>query len=80
MKRKRGLYKKFQEIRRTDGESASGGRHDGCDYFPLDMTHDRHAVPALMAYAESCEEENPNLAGDLRTRACILQYAMLGQK
>jgi len=60
----RGLYGKFR-IERTDGKSAPGEKHDGCDYFVLDLTHDPHARPALMAYAKSCAEEYPLLAADL---------------
>jgi len=62
---RRGLYEKF-EVRRTDNRDFEGEKHDGCDYFVLDITHDQHAMPALKAYAESCEEEYPLLASDLR--------------
>lgn len=41
-----GLYRKFI-VTRTDGKSAPGQKHDGCDYFVLDLTHDPHAAPAL---------------------------------
>lgn len=61
----RGLYRKF-EVKRTDGTDAPGGKHDGCRYFVLDLTHDPHAYAAIYAYAESCEEEYPLLAADLR--------------
>ena len=63
----RGLYGKFY-IERTDGKSAPGEKHHGCDYFVLDLTHDPHAGPALRAYAESCAEEYPLLAADLRAK------------
>lgn len=53
-----GLYGKFN-VTRTDGKSAPGQRHHGCDYFVLDVTHDPHAKPALAAYANSCEVEYP---------------------
>ncbi len=61
---KRGLYGKFR-IERTDGKSAPGEKHDGCDYFVLDLTHDKFALAALLAYAEACKEEFPLLANDL---------------
>ena len=51
--RNRGLYGKF-EVRRVDGSDGPGGKHGGCDYFVLDITHDPHALPALRAYAASC--------------------------
>jgi hypothetical protein len=59
-----GLYNKFK-VERTDGKSAKGKKHYGCEYFVLDLTHDPHALPALRAYAESCEAEYPALAADL---------------
>lgn len=52
----RGLYNKFR-VERTDGSSAKGGKHEGCEYFVLDMDHDRHAIPALLAYAKSCGKD-----------------------
>lgn len=61
----RGLYAKFY-VRRNDGSSSLGGKHDGCEYFVLDVTHDKHALPALKAYAASCATEFPKLAADLR--------------
>jgi len=62
-----GLFRKFV-VRRTDGSDAPGGKHDGCDYFVLDATHDTHAKAALAAYAESVEETHPQLAADMRNR------------
>lgn len=59
------LYRKF-DVRRTDGASEPGGKHDGCGYFVLDYTHDPFAIPALAAYAEACAETHPTLAADLR--------------
>ncbi len=60
-----GIYDKFR-IERTDGKSRPGRKHDGCTYFVLDITHDPFAVPALLAYADSCEAEYPELAADCR--------------
>lgn len=64
----KGLYDKFR-VERTDGANQPGRKHHGCQYFPLDLTHDPHAVPAILAYALSCETENPILAGELRQKA-----------
>ena len=61
---KRGLYDKFN-VRRTDGSSEPGGKHEHCSYFVLDFSHDDHAIPALEAYAASCRTEYPLLAADL---------------
>lgn len=63
----RGLYQKYK-VERTDGSSAPGGKHESCEYFVLDMAHDKHAYAAVAAYAKSCDAEYPELANDLRER------------
>jgi hypothetical protein len=63
--RNRGLYDKFQ-VRRTDGSSEPGGKRHGSEYFVLDLTRDKFATSALLAYASACEAEYPLLAADLR--------------
>lgn len=60
----RGLYGKYR-VERVDGSSGPGGKHEGCDYFVLDLTHDHHAKAALKAYADSCRADYPLLAADL---------------
>lgn len=62
-----GLFQKF-EVRRTDGSSEPGGKHEGCEYFVLDTDHDTYAKVALAAYADACERTHPLLARDLRLR------------
>ena len=57
---------------RTDGKSAPGEKHDACDYFVLDIMHDRHAYAALLAYAHSCEPEYPEFVKDLRIKAKLM--------
>lgn len=59
-----GLYGKYN-VERTDGSSAPGRKHSCCNYFVLDLTHDKHAIAAIKAYAISCKEEYPELAADL---------------
>ena len=63
-RRATGLYGKFRIIR-TDGSSAEGKKHHGCEYFVLDLTHDPFALPALKAYADACANKYPALALDL---------------
>lgn len=64
----RGLYAKFN-VMRTDGSSNPGGRHDGCQYFVLDLDHDPHARTALAAYAVAAQAAGyEQLAADLRTK------------
>jgi len=53
-------------VRRTDGTSEPGGKHADCAYFVLDLEHDEHAIPAIEAYAASCERSEPQLAKDLQ--------------
>ena len=59
-----GLYKKFS-VSRNDGKSEPGEKHENCQYFVLDITHDHFAIPALKAYAKACAMEYPLLARDL---------------
>lgn len=72
----KGLYDKFT-ITRNDGQSAPGQKHDGCEYFVLDITHDHHARQALVAYAMSCRNENPELASALEYKAKMAGYGNL---
>lgn len=63
-----GLYHKFA-VARVDGRSARGEKHFGCEYFVLDLNHDRFASAAIVAYARKCSDEYPELADDLLRRA-----------
>ena len=65
--REQGLYHKFN-VTRTDGTDAPGGKHEGNEYFVLNLTTDKHGIPAIAAYAESCAAEYPLLASDLRAK------------
>ncbi len=65
--RTQGWYRKFH-VERTDGRSAPGQKHDGCDYFVLDLTHDPYSVPALKRYAQACRSMFPSLATDIEAR------------
>lgn len=64
-----GIYKKFT-VERTDGKSAPGEKHENCEYFVIDMTHDKYAPDAIKAYAEACQIEYPALAADLMCMSC----------
>lgn len=67
-KRELGLYRKYN-VTRTDGKGAAGEKHDGCDYFVLDLQCDPHAIPAIRAYAASAKADGYHqLAYDLRQR------------
>ena len=65
----RGLYRKYRVSRLDDVV----GKHNDCEYFVLDLTHDKHAAPALRAYAMSCREEYPLLFQDLINIAAKLE-------
>jgi len=58
-----GVYHKFN-VERADPEAQA--RHRTCAYFVLDVDHDPHALPALVAYADAAAAEYPKLADDLR--------------
>lgn len=60
-----GLFDKFK-VERTNGSSAPGGKHEHDQYFVLNLTTDKNAMPAIAAYAASCEAALPALATDLR--------------
>ena len=59
------IHRKY-DVKRTDGSSEPGGKHEHCAYFVLDLEHDEYAITALTAYARACRAENPELARDLR--------------
>lgn len=59
-----GMFHKF-DIRRTDGSSDPGGKHEHCRYFVLDLDHDKHSVDAMRAYAVSCKQSHPQLSADI---------------
>jgi hypothetical protein len=62
--KKLGLYGKYR-VERLDGSSAIGGKHEGCNYYVLDIEHDKYALPSLKAYADACQAEYPLLAEDI---------------
>lgn len=68
----KGLYDKYT-VYRNDGGSAVGAKHQHCEYFVLDLTHDKHARLALFAYADSCRKEYPLLAEDLCRKAMAMK-------
>jgi hypothetical protein len=63
-KAEQGIYDKYR-VCRTDRSDAPGCKHDGCQYFVLDRTHDKFAAPALTAYGLACATEYPELSREL---------------
>ena len=68
----RGLYRKYF-VERTDGSSEAGKKHHDCEYFVLDMHHDKHAISALRAYILSCRKEYPALAENLSDKVAEME-------
>ena len=62
--RERGIYHKY-DVKRTDGSSEPGKKHEYCAYFVLDLEHDDFAIVALKAYAKACRKRCPALAADI---------------
>lgn len=73
-----GLYPKYNVTRR-DGSSEPGGKHEGCQYFVLDLTRDKFAIAALREYAEACRFEYPQLSKDLKVLANEANQRIYGQ-
>ncbi len=63
-----GIIDKYN-VSRRDGRDSESGDRAGARYFVLDTTFDCHALPAIAAYAQSCEQAYPLLAADLRAIA-----------
>ena len=64
----RGLWEKYRIIRKPRGEVVTNG-------FVLRPETDPHALTALLAYAEACNGDNPELASDLLAWAERIQDA-----
>lgn len=69
----KGMYQKFI-VKRTDGKDGKGEKHDGCEYFVLDLTHDKNAIPALLVYADVAEMDGYELlATDIRNEVARIR-------
>ena len=69
----KGLYEKYN-VKRVDGKQDP----ENAEYFTLRLARGKiHELKALKAYAESCEEEYPELARDLLVK--ISQYQLIGE-
>lgn len=75
--KQRGLNGRKYNVVRSDGSSAAyssstprqpPGKHAGCEYFVLDLMHDKFWAPALSVYADRCAADFPLLAADIRTK------------
>jgi len=63
--REKGIFNKFN-VTRTDGRDTPGEKHEGDQYFVLNITTDPYAIPALAAYADACQSEYTVLATDIQ--------------
>lgn len=66
----KGLYGKYRIEKVVDPT----GKHRGCDFFVLDLTHDKDAVIALEAYAEACWRDKPTLYDDLNDKLAAITH------
>lgn len=53
---------------RVEKRDDPDGKHDACEFFVLDLTHDPHAVFALRAYAAAIQQTNPEFAAEIKRR------------
>lgn len=60
----RGLYQKYV-VERMDETDVSGGKHDNCKLFVLDLTHDREARTVAWIYARRVAKTRPALSQEL---------------
>ena len=60
-----GLGQKYV-VTRIDGRDTPGEKHDGCQYFVLDLTHDIAAREAAMQYAWRIRLDNPQLSDEIK--------------
>ena len=63
-KHQKGFYRKYRVARLKPHSDVTKNSVD-CRFFVLDYPHDPHALVALRAYAESCEQDYPALADHL---------------
>lgn len=68
--REQGLYDKYY-VRRRDLSDRPGGKHDNCQYFVLDLTHDPYALETAHYYSKACEGTHPLLAKDLKRKVSL---------
>ena len=72
--RLQGLYQKYK-VFRTDNRDGPGDKHEDCQLFVLDLTHDPAAIPAIRAYIEAIKETYPILATDLKNLESVYNAA-----
>ena len=60
-----GLYRKYDVRRLKDAD----GKHANCEYYVLDLVHDKFSAAALEAYSTACKDEFPQLAYDLQLKS-----------
>lgn len=71
--KQKGIISKFH-VTRVDGKDAPGEKHHGCWYWCLDPRDDPFSIPALLAYADACEDGGfAKLAAELRGVANLHQ-------
>lgn len=59
-----GLINKYC-VTREDGRDVEGEKHDECQYFVLDLTHDPVARDCAVRYSRHIRRDDPELAQEL---------------
>lgn len=73
-----GLYQKYY-VCRVDRTDYPGGKHQDCDYYVLDLTHDPYALETLHYYSRACEKTHPQLSQDLKRKVTLAYREMEDQ-
>lgn len=67
----RGIYNKYTVTKNDGVEDPTA------DYFVLRIDSDPHARKSAIAYADSVQEDNPNLAFDIRQRVAKYEGGLI---
>lgn len=70
----KGIHRKYVVDRVDKTDVMEGDKHFDCELFVLDLTHDKHAIPAIKAYIESCRKDGYELlAEDLERKLEVMK-------
>lgn len=67
-------------VKRADGSSTPGGKHENCEYYVLDLDCEPLVHVALDAYATACEMAFPVLSNHLKARVIGLKRIWAAKK
>jgi len=64
MPENKAIYPKYM-VYRMDGKDNVGEKHEKCDLFVLDLTHDPAAIPAMAMFVTACADDRPALSASV---------------